>query len=92
FFSPAKYSGLENEDDIDSKVTFEVSFQIPVSYVGRIKTKKTFNSVTTGSNSISDGHWYISEPLKPGHYTGITEGRIPTGNFWEKTKYDITIR
>ena len=92
FFSAAKYSGPTELDDIDEKVTHEVVFDdLPVIYLGRIKTMKTFHSVVEGPDAISDGHWYISEPLKPGHYQGITKGTVPTGNFWEKTKYDVTV-
>lgn len=92
FFSAAKYSGPQQLDDIDDKVTYEVAFgDLPVTYVGRIKTMKTFHSVIEGPNSISDGHWYISEPLKPGRYQGITQGKVPSGNFLEKTKYDVTV-
>ena len=92
FFSPAKYLGLEKEDDIDDKVNFEVAFgELQVIYLGRIKTTKTFTSITEGQNSICDGHWYISEPLKPGRYYGITQGRIPSGDFSEKTEYDVTV-
>jgi hypothetical protein len=92
FFSPAKYGGPQEKDDIDDKVTYEVEFgDLPVFYVGKIKTMKTFHSTTDGPNSISDGHWYISEPLKPGEYHGNTQGKVPSGNFWVKTKYDITV-
>ena len=80
-------------DDIDEKVTHEVVFDDLPSLIppkGQ-RTMKTFHSVVEGPDAISDGHWYISEPLKPGHYQGITKGTVPTGNFWEKTKYDVTV-
>ncbi len=93
FFSAAKFFGPAAKDDIDDKVTFEVAFgDLPLKYLGRIKTRKTFKSLVEGANSVSDGHWYISEPLMPGKYQGTTHGRVPRGNFSEKTDYDITVK
>jgi hypothetical protein len=74
------------------KFLFLPSVTIYIIYIGRIKTSKTFKSKIEGPNSINDGHWFISEPLKTGDGHGITRGRIPGGDFSEKTKYKVTFQ